>query len=619
MIRLLLIFATGVACVLIAIWAVPSFYSGDRLAEAVIDRIADATGYEVIDHGPVTFTTLPIPRLAMRDVEIKARGRDAVLVSADAFIVDLSVLPLVAGRLTSGRVVLVQPEFVLKGAHSGDGNWMPRRQGTLQTAVQRVIAGGDVPAERPDGLGVVKVVDGTVRFQEAGHDRPAMRDLNVTMEWRSLEDAFAMESTFRWNGHAIGGSVNLGDPIDFFAGTFSPMAISVRGDLANLDFSGRATYADDIQLDGPLDVTLASLGRWLNWVGYVDEAIDGFDDIRVSADMNLIGATMSLDDLTLSFDGNTGSGVMQIAESDGVFDIAATLDFPALDLSPVIRSGDPEEGAEPTGPGVTVHHDLLERLTADIRISAGTFKARAIEFGRTAASLVVQGSEISIGIAEAAYHGGRAAGTVVFAPGADGFRVRGQGSLLDVEIGNVIPAPGIMAIEGTGHAALQIESEGATFAAFLGNMNGKARIEIEGGRLRGLNLPAVARALEAGDLTALAPDRRTETGFDLFAAQFVIEDGIAATESVEIEGAGVKIDGKAEIDLSDASVAGNGAFEIGSTAEDREEPIVLPFVISGPLDHPLILPDLERLLERDRSLRATEGRRATREAPAIAN
>lgn len=613
MIRLLFIFATGVACALIAIWFVPRFYSGDRLAETVIDEIAASTGYEVIGHGQVDFTTLPIPRLVIHDVQVKARGRDAVLMSADEVSVDLSVLPLVTGRLAPGRIVLVTPVFTLTGEPGADGNLIPRRQGAIHSVVQRVIAGGAAPDDMPVGLGVVTIIDGTVRLPNVSFERREVHDVNVTVEWPSLEDTFAMDASLRWNGHTIGGAVSLDDPMAFFAGTFAPMALRARGDLGDLTFSGRATYAEDIQLDGAIDANLHSLGQWLNWIGYVDEAIEGFDDFRIAADMNLIGTTVALDDLNLSFDGNTGAGVMQVAETDGAFEISATLDFPALDVSGMIRPGDDPstDVSEPSGGGVAFHDDILKRLTADIRISAGRFKARAIAFDQTAASLVIQDGEISIGIAEAAYQGGRASGTVVFAPGEDGFRVRGQGSLLDVQIGSVIPAPGIMAIEGTGHAALQIESEGETFAAFLGNMNGEARIEVEGGRLRGMNLPAVARALEAGDLAALAPDRRTETGFDHFAARFVIKDGIASTETVEIEGAGVTVDGAAEIDLSRASLTGRGAIAVDASAQDEDADLVLlPFVISGPLDHPLILPDLDRILDRDRSDRATEWRRA---------
>ncbi|MES1155445.1 MAG: AsmA-like C-terminal region-containing protein, partial [Pseudorhodoplanes sp.] len=135
--------------------------------------------------------------------------------------------------------------------------------------------------------------------------------------------------------------------------------------------------------------------------------------------------------------------------------------------------------------------------------------------------------------------------------------------------------------------------------ALTRTLNGTATLTGRQGALTGLNVEQLLRRLERRPLSAGSEFRSGRTPFETLLVALRITNGTAAVEATSLEGATVKVAlaGSASIPSRDLSLKGTASL-VAATATDGRAPFELPFVVQGPLDDPLMLPDPEILIRR---------------------
>ena len=130
-------------------------------------------------------------------------------------------------------------------------------------------------------------------------------------------------------------------------------------------------------------------------------------------------------------------------------------------------------------------------------------------------------------------------------------------------------------------------------------LNGTANLVGRQGSLVGWNIEQLLRRLERRPLSGTGDFRNGKTSYEKLAVDLKITDGIATVENVNLEGSKVRlgVNGTASIPTREFDLRGVAALA-ASNSSDAPPAFELPFVVQGPWDDPILLPDTQSLLQR---------------------
>jgi AsmA protein len=109
----------------------------------------------------------------------------------------------------------------------------------------------------------------------------------------------------------------------------------------------------------------------------------------------------------------------------------------------------------------------------------------------------------------------------------------------------------------------------------------------------------VLRRLERRPLSGGASDLRNgRTSYDRLNIALKLSNGIAGVEDIRVEGPAVRLllGGSASIPTRDVDLSGTA--QLVSSSGDAGGAFELPFVVQGPWDDPIMLPDTQSLISR---------------------
>ena len=130
-------------------------------------------------------------------------------------------------------------------------------------------------------------------------------------------------------------------------------------------------------------------------------------------------------------------------------------------------------------------------------------------------------------------------------------------------------------------------------------MNGTASLIGRQGALTGLNVEQLLRRLERRPLSGAGDFRTGRTPFEKLTAIFKITQGEAVVEDMRIEGPKVRLGVVGTASIPGREFDLRGVAALVSTAPGEAPPAFeLPFVVQGPWDDPIMLPDTQMLILR---------------------
>jgi AsmA protein len=591
--RLGVAIAAVVLTVIAALGALALLIPADSVREAVKAELRSVTGLDVSLRGNADVSLFPNGSISFANVVLGDDNEPAM--AADRLTARLRFFPLFAGRIEIADVALTGPRINVVIGQDGRSNWA----GLIETLARTLGPKANRP-DRATSFSEIRVGRGTIVVKDAARGiTETLTDVELALAWPSISKSFAATGRFSWNGEPMDASISLTDFAAALVGDRTGIKIRLSGNPLKAAFEGSVSLRPTLKIDGTLAADAASLRDTLRWAGLKPLTGGGFGRFALKAKTNVSGGTISLSTVNVELDGNTAEGVLTFA-TDGRQTLQGTLAANELNLTPYISTVRLLTSNERDWNRVPISLDGLSGFDLDLRLSAARIVIARAKLERTAIAANLRGGKFTVTIGEAQAFGGILKGSFGLAASDRGADFRSQLIFTDVDLENCLGALfNFRRVEGRGNLALNIDASGGSVLALTRAMNGNASLIGRQGSLTGLNVEQLLRRLERRPLSGSGDFRTGRTPFERLTAIFKITQGEALVEDMRIEGSKVRLGvvGSAsipgrEFDLRGvAALVSNGSGETPSAFE-------LPFVVQGPWDDPIMLPDTQMLILR---------------------
>jgi AsmA protein len=551
-------------------------------------QVRTATGMELIVAGGARVSLLPTPTVILRDVRLGAKDDPALVI--DELTANLRVLPLVLQRFEIADIILSDPRIVVRRSTDGLSNWEPM----IQRLEGQLRAGA-----APVSFSEVRIRNGALTYHDAVRRlSQTASGIDVSLAWPSISRSFAATGEFTWRGERIDGSVSVANFASALSGERSGFRARLSSAPVKLAFEGTVVSRENIALDGNLTVDTASLRDTLRWAGHdLPGGGAGFGRFSLKARAEATETSIALTNVDVELDGNAAEGVMTYG-SDGRQTLQGTLAADALDITPYISTVRMMAGNSRDWNRQPFDLRGLSGTDLDLRLSAARMTIGKTRIGRTALGLNVRNGALMLSVGEAQLYGGVAKGSFNVTRADASADVKAQFQLADVDVEACLGELfGMRRIAGRGTLAVTLEASGANPFGLAQSLDGRATLVSENGALTGFNIEQLLRRLERRPLSGAGDFRSGRTPFDKLTVALRLNDGIASTEEARLDGPTV------QLTLTGATSIPSREFDLKGVASlvppaGTTRTFELPFVIQGPWDDPLILPDSESLLRR---------------------
>jgi AsmA protein len=323
----------------------------------------------------------------------------------------------------------------------------------------------------------------------------------------------------------------------------------------------------------------------------------GFGRFALKAQTVVNGPNVSLSAAHVELDGNSGDGVLAFSNDQGRT-LQATLAAEGLDVTPYTSTLRVLVGGDRSWNPMPIALQGFNAIDVDLRLSAARVTLANAKLGRTAIGASLRGGNFNVTIGESQAFGGTLKGSFGLARSATAADLKAQLQFTDVDLDQCLgEILGIRRIEGKGTLSFNIDSTGSSIYELAKAVNGNATLMSRRGAITGLNVEQLLKRLERNPLAGRGDLRSGKTPYDLLAVSFKVMQGIATVDDVRIEAPAMRLllAGSASIPARDLDLKGTATLLASTDAAPIFE---LPFVVQGPWDDPLMLPDPQILIKR---------------------
>jgi AsmA protein len=211
----------------------------------------------------------------------------------------------------------------------------------------------------------------------------------------------------------------------------------------------------------------------------------------------------------------------------------------------------------------------------------------------------MRAGRLVVTVGESQSFGGLITGNIALAKTETGANFKSQMQFADINLDRVMTELfKIRRVEGTGNISLEMESTGLNVQELARNLNGSAQISAKDGALTGVNVEQLLRRLSQRPLSGSGDFRNGRTPFEKLNIALQVVEGTATIDDVHLQGPNVRLGltGTTSIPAREFDLAGTASLV--NAAADAGAAFELPFVVQGPWDDPVMLPDAQTLIKR---------------------
>jgi AsmA protein len=579
-----------IAAALVALVALSFLIPAATVRDAVAREIRAVTGLDPVLRGDLSVSLFPSGTVTFHNVVLgDARNGEPGLI-AEELTARLRYFPLLAGRIEIAGVTLVRPKIVVSFLPNGGSNW----SGLIE-ALARALQ------PNPDRIGSfseIGIQDGTVVVHTHDDGKEATDQLDgveFQLAWPSISRSFGANGRFVWHDEPIEASLTLGDFLAALSGERSGIKIRLAGAPIKAAFDGAMSAQPNFRIDGTLSVETPSLRDAMHWTDASRLPFGGFGRFALKGHSSIGGGAVSLSNVNVELDGNSAEGVITLSTDRHT--VQGTLAADALDVTPYVSGIHLLAANERNWDGLPITLNGFADFDLDLRISAASVKIASAQLGRTAVAANMRGGKLDVTIGEAQAFGGIAKGSIGLASADGGVSVTSHIAFADVDLESCLGQVfGIRRLEGHGNLSLNIEGSGSSVLAVTNTLTGTASLTAHNGALSGINVEQLLRRLERRPLSGNGDFRTGRTPFDQLALTLKIEQGQVSVDDMHLTGPAIRlaVGGQVSVPTRDLDLKGVATLASSETANEFD----LPFVVQGPWDDPIMLPDAQSLIRR---------------------
>ena len=581
--------AVGIGALVILPFLMPA----DAVREAVKAEIRAVTGLDPVLRGGTSVSLFPTGAVSFDDVMLGDNRTGAPALTAEHVVARLRFFPFLAGRIEIADVSLVRPTIAIIFNADHSSNW----SGHIETLARNLKPGPD----RPASFSEIRITDGTIILRDEAYEIvETLANVEMALAWPSISRSFAATGRFAWHDEPIDATIGLTDFVAALQGDRSGLKIRLASAPFKFAFDGYISHRPTLKMEGTLAADTASLRDALRWAGQQAPPGGGFGRFALKAQTNVVGGTIGLSGVNVELDGNAGEGVLTF---DGRQTLQGTLAAEGLDLTPYISAVRLLTGGERGWDSKPIALDGLDGVHLDLRLSAARVNIANAKLGRTAVAANLRGGNLTVAVGESQAFGGVVRGTFGLAksPAGADFRAQLQFSNVDLEqcLGDMF---GIRKLEGKGNLSFAVDSSGRSVYGLTKGLNGTAGLTSRKGAIAGFNVEQLLKRIERRPLSGGGEFRTGKTPYEMLTVNLKIVQGVANVEDVRMEGpsVGLALAGSASIPERELDLRGTASLlSVSASGSNAPAPAFeLPFMVQGPWDDPIILPDPESRIQR---------------------
>jgi AsmA protein len=578
----------GVA--LIGLIATSWFLNRDALRDAVEAQIRAVTGLDLVVKGHIDVSVFPGSYVSFHDVGLKGGGTADPALAVDVLTANLRLLPLLLRRYEIADVMMLRPHIHVTRDVHGESNWTP----FIETIARTMKPGADNQVSFSE----IRIQDGVLTLQDAAnHLSETLGDIDLSLAWPSISRSFAATGQFDWRGERIDGSISASDFVAALSGDRSGVKARLASAPLKLAFDGAVANRTSTMMEGTLTIDSPSLRNALRWIGTAPPGSGGFGRFALKARANLVGPSIALTNVNVELDGNAAEGVMTYA-NNGRQTLQATLAAGALDFTPYISTFRLLASGARDWNRQLFDLNSLSTTDLDMRLSAARVTVGSSKLGRTAFGANLRGGALALSVGEAQVYGGIAKGSFGIARSDAVADVKAQFQFTDVDLQACASELfGVSKLSGRGNLNVSLVATGSSPFGLAQSLDGTAVLTGHDGAIAGFNVEQLLKRLERRPLSGGGNFRNGTTPYDNLTIAVKFAEGIATAEDIRIEGpaARITLSGTASVPAREYDMKGVASL---TTVANTAPGFVLPFVVQGPWDDPLIFPDPESLIRR---------------------
>lgn len=582
----------------------PAILSDSRIKSAVTQELSARTGRPVTFVGEPTIVLFPVLGFRIDKVVVAnapGLGDGEPFAVVDSVRGGIKPLPLLFGRVEPGTIQLDAPRINLRVDASGRANWDVGGREVGAPLERQVAAALRKSAGKP--FGRVRVVDGYVTYENAQTGvKGAVSAINLNISWRSEKESAVATGTMDWRGETVDFSGSLAKPAEFFAGNTTPASVNLRATPLRLTFQGNAFAASGMGLDGDINLATPSVRRALAWIGRNVGEGSTLGAASIKAKAKVARSAITLSDAAMELDGNEATGSVRLTLDGARPSLQGTLAFSSLDVSPYLESVRAGLANSSDWEPVEINLAALRDTDLDLRFSAQQVIVGNAKFGAAAASAVGTGGRISFDVGELQVYGGTLQAAVTADLQQPAINATMRVTVTDVPTKPLLGAlAGIDTLDGMASGSIDVRGRAETWNALVRTATGSATVRLANCSIGGFDMGEFAR--DGGDEAEAGVAAATK--FGSVVATMSLGDGIVTTTNLVADGADYAVtleEGSAS--LTQPTIKGRGTLALrrhmlradGSGFE-------FPFILGGSWMHPLISPDIDRILLRKEASR----------------
>src|SRR5262245_6057859 len=253
-----------------------------------------------------------------------------------------------------------------------------------------------------------------------------------------------------------------------------------------------------------------------------------------------------------------------------------------------------EEPAKPASKEADAPVDLsgLKGLNAKGRVEIGALQVQGLKLAALKTEIRAADGHAEVGPHSANLYEGSLSGTLALDANAN--RVALKETLSNIAIGPLLKDFAQQdRVEGKGNLALDINTAGKSVNAMKSALAGNAKVNLRDGAIKGVDIGAIINKARSavGQQSAQATDGKDRPSFSEMSASFVIKNGVAHNQDLDVKAPLFRVAGAGDINVAKSSInylakASVVATSKGQGGRERDDltGLTVPVKLTGPLD-----------------------------------
>jgi uncharacterized protein involved in outer membrane biogenesis len=252
----------GVLAVIIVIsLIVPQFIDQEKYRALAVEKVKEATGYDVAWDGNIGLRLLPLPSVHVKALHVKNNGDD--LVKVDSASVSVALLPLLSGNIEIANITLEKPVVTLRKLRNGAFNW----EGLASSNNQASSPSQNTSQETTQSfrLDRLTIHDGYISFKDdAKNSEQILKDMNVTLKAQSLTGPFDATGSIIYNDKKIKLDVQSGSVTGQDKSYPLKAQLSLPDNFVDLTFNGVLAAQETLTAKGDVEIVSKNLQKTIH-------------------------------------------------------------------------------------------------------------------------------------------------------------------------------------------------------------------------------------------------------------------------------------------------------------------------------------------------------------------